>query len=90
MGSMGAEDRSEISSSQAEFRAGESYMISKDAEYWPVVICDEEIVQKYFKSRERPANARHADGTWGKDFTAGGDLAGQKCYPVLVPYTLKL
>ena len=78
------------SPSETEFRPGQCYVISKGGEHWPVVICDEEIVTKYFKGKERPANARQADGTWGQDFVAGGDRAGQICYPALVPYTLKL
>ena len=85
-----ASQRHDATGNEMEFRAGERYFLRKGLVDWPVVICDEEIVQKYFKGKERPANARQADGTWGKDYVAGGKRAGQKCYPALVPGTLKL
>ena len=73
-----------------EFEPGEYRFVKKDGEDWPVVICDEEIVQKYCEGKLRPEEARQADGTWGKQFQAGGSRAGQKCYPALIPGSLKL
>ncbi len=69
---------------------GEYWLVSKDGEQdWPIVICDEDIVQKFFKG-SRPENARKADGTWPKDFQPGGNILGQVCFPVLYLGTLKL
>lgn len=71
-------------------QSGEYWLVSKDGEQdWPVVVCDEDIVQRYFKG-PRPENARKADGTWSGLFQPGGDLMGQVCFPVLYLGTLKL
>lgn len=75
---------------QPQVEPGEYWCIKRDGEDWPVVICDEEIVQKFFKGKKRPENARQADGNWGKDFKAGGKLVGQRCYPAIHPGTLEL
>jgi hypothetical protein len=69
---------------QLEVKSGEFWCIKMNDEEWPVVICDEEILQRFFKDQPRPANARRANGTWIKD------SAGNKCYPALIPGTLKL
>ena len=69
---------------------GEYWLVSADDEQdWPVVICDEEIVQNFFKG-PRPENARKSDGTWHELFMPGGDLLGQACFPVLYLGTYKL
>ena len=69
---------------------GEYWLISKDGEQdWPVVICDEEVVQTCFRG-PRPENARKADGTWPELFQPGGELLGQVCFPVLYLGTYKL
>ncbi len=69
---------------QLEVKAGDLWCIKENGEDWPVVICDEEIVQKFSKGKPRPANARRSNGTWTKE------SAGNKCYPALVPGTLKM
>lgn len=73
-----------ISHALNEVKPGEYWCVRKDGEDWPVVICDEEIVQKFFKGKPRPANARRSDGTWAKE------SASHKCYPAVLPGTLKL
>ena len=71
-------------------QSGEYWLVSKDGEQdWPVVICDEDIVQSYFKG-SRPENARKVDRTWPELFQPGGNLMGQVCFPVLYLGTLKL
>ena len=73
-----------LSQAQSEFKPGEFWCVKKDGEDWPVVICDEEIVQKFFKAKQRPENARRSDGTWARE------SAGNKCYPAVVSGTLKM
>ena len=75
---------------QIDTRPGEYWLVSKDGEQdWPVVICDEEIVQKYFKG-PRPENASVVDGTWPELFQPGGDLRQSFCFPILYLGTLEL
>ncbi len=75
---------------QSGAQPGEYWLVSKDGEQdWPVVICDEEMVQAYFRG-SRPENARKADGTWHEVFQRGSDLLGQVCFPVLYLGSLKL
>ena len=76
---------------QVDAEAGEYWLAIKDGrEPWPVVICDEEMIEKFFADNPRPKNARRADGTWRKGFRPRGDLTGQKCFPAMYLGTMKL
>ena len=77
-------DRSIVSRAQTETAAGEFWTIKKDGEDWPLIVCDEEMVQKYYGKKQRPANARQPDGTWADDYKNGENRVGQRCYPTLV------
>lgn len=71
------------SHAQIEVEPGALWYVKKDGEDWPVVICDEEIVRKFFKGKPRPDNARRSDGTWAKE------SIGHECYPAVIPGNLK-
>lgn len=76
---------------QSNAEAGEIWLAVKDGqEPWPVVICDEDMLQSFFGDYERPKNARRADGTWHKACGPRGRLAGQKCFPAMYLGTWKL
>ena len=76
---------------QTDAEAGEYWLAKKDGrEPWPVVICDEEMIEKFFADKPRPKNARRADGTWRKEFRPRGDLTGQKCFPAMYLGTMRL
>lgn len=64
--------------------------MKQDGEDWPVVICDEEIIQTFFTRSPRPGSARQADGSWGKDYKAGGFSISGRRFPALCLGTLKL
>lgn len=72
-----------LSQKQSEVRPGDYWCSTIDGEDWPVVICDEEIVQRFFEGT-RPATARQPSGLWERVSTAS------KSYPALIPGTLKL
>ncbi|KAL2043924.1 hypothetical protein N7G274_003444 [Stereocaulon virgatum] len=76
-------DRSIASHTQAETTAGEFWTIKKEGEDWPLIICDEEMVQRYYVKKQRPANARQPDGTWPDGYKNGENGVGQRCYPTL-------
>ena len=63
---------------------GELWLSAKKNEVpWPVVICDEEMLQVLLKGRDRPVNARQEDGTWRNRYGPGGHLADQRCFPTM-------
>ena len=71
-------------------RPGEYWLVSQNGELdWPVVICDKDIVHRYFRG-PRSENARVSDGTGPDVFQYGGYLNGQFCFPVLYLGTLEL
>ena len=75
---------------QLDAEAGELWLSSKkDEDPWPVVICDEEMLQILAKGK-RPLNARQEDGNWRKDYCPGGDLADQRCFPTMRLGTMQL
>lgn len=63
-------------------------MVKINGEDWPLVICDEDMVQEFFKE-VRPANGCQADGTWCKDLRGGNDSFGLKVFPVLYLGTMR-
>lgn len=76
---------------RSEAEAGEYWLALKDGrELWPIVICNEEMIEKFFSEHPRPANARRAGGTWRRDFQPRGDPTGQKCFPTMYLGTWKL
>ena len=80
-----------LKAAQSDAEAGEYWLALKDGrEPWPIVICNEEMIEKFFSDNPRPANARRADGTWRKKFRPRGDLTGQKCFPAMYLGTWKL
>ena len=74
-----------------DVKAGECWLLkTADEGDWPVLICDENIVQKHFqKAAKRPGHARKADGTWPKGFGPGCTFSEQRCYPALYLGNLK-
>lgn len=73
-----------------EPREGDYLSIKQDGEDWPIVICDEEIIHTFFIRSTRPGSARQADGTWGKDYKAGGFSLSERRFPAIFLGTLKL
>jgi hypothetical protein len=76
-------DRSNVSRTQTETAAGDFWTIKQNGEDWPLIICDEEMVQKYYVKKQRPANARQPDGTWADGYKTGESRVGHRCYPTL-------
>ncbi|KAL9127767.1 MAG: hypothetical protein Q9217_003425 [Psora testacea] len=62
--------------------AGQYWAVKKDGEEWPVVICDEEIVQLYFEG-VGAKGARRVDGTWDLTARPGGSQARKMILPCL-------
>ena len=77
---------------QMDAEPGELWLSAKKMEDpWPVVVCDEEMLQTLMKGKDRPANAPQENGIWRKEFRPGGDLAGQRCFPTMyLGTTMKL
>ena len=73
-----------------EPKEGDYFSIKRDGEDWPVVICDEEIIQTSFSSLSRPEGARRADGTWSREYKAGGFSVSSRRFPVINLGTLEL
>ena len=70
---------------------GELWLSAKENEDpWPVVICDEELLQTLLEGQARPGNARREDGSWYKGYGPGGGLAEQRCFPTMRLETAKL
>lgn len=69
---------------------GDFWMIQRGSEHWPVVICEESIVETYFKKKGRPENARQADGKWNKAYGSGGLDKDNKCFPAVFLGTWQL
>lgn len=68
---------------QLHAEAGELWLSAKkDQDPWPVVICDEEMLQALAKGK-RPTNARQNNGNWSKEFCISGDLVWQRCFPTM-------
>ncbi|MCJ1282514.1 hypothetical protein MMC26_001837 [Xylographa opegraphella] len=69
---------------QTNAEAGDYFMIfKKGKERMPGVICDEEMINKFFK-RNRP------DGSYHKRFSPHGKYPGQKSYPFMYLDGLKI
>lgn len=73
-----------------EPKEGDYLSIKQDGEDWPIVICDEEIIQTFFPRSPRPGSARQADGTWNKDYKAGGFSIDDRHFPAIYLGTLRL
>ena len=73
-----------------EPKEGDYLCIKKNGEDWPIVICDEEIIQTFFTQPPRPRSARRADGTWEKDYKAGGFLISDRRFPAINLGTMEL
>lgn len=83
-------EQSRLLQAHDKVQAGQYFFTKAGDQDWPVVICDEDIVKRYFNVRKRPDHARLADGTWGKDYEPGGKHADRRSYPALVPGQLTL
>lgn len=70
--------------------AGEFWIIKRNGEDWPIIICDEEIIWTFFKGRIRPFNARQADGNWPEEYKNDGIRESQRCYPAVQLGPLRL
>lgn len=77
---------------QKDVNPGEYRCIKKDGEDWPIVICDEDMLQKFFKdqAQARPINAYRPNGTSAKEVKREDMYAGQKCYAAIFLGTLEL
>ena len=73
-----------------EPKEGDYFCVKKHGEDWPIVICDEEILQTFFANHPRPLSARRADGSWGKDYKTGGFSINDRRFPALNLETLEL
>lgn len=73
-----------------EPKEGDYLSVKQDGEDWPILICDEEMVQTFFTRSPRPGNARQADGTWGKEYKAGGPSISDRRFPAIFLGTLKV
>ncbi len=73
-----------------EPKEGDYFSIKKNGEDWPVVICDEEIIQTFFARSPRPESARQADGTWVRDYKTGGISSSDRRFPAINLGTLEL
>ncbi|KAL8739810.1 MAG: hypothetical protein Q9190_007425, partial [Brigantiaea leucoxantha] len=82
----------ELAKAQSEAEAGDFWLVApKGKEQWPVVICDEDMVMRFFKKNlKRPLNARQVDGSWPKDNGSGAFQAYDRCFPAMYLGTLKL
>ena len=69
---------------------GEYLCIKKDGEDWPVVICDDEFIKTFFGHLLRPKGARRDDGSWDRDYKAGGILFSDRRYPAIILGTMEL
>lgn len=73
-----------------EPKEGDYFTFKKNGEDWPIVTCDEEIIQTFFSSSPRPKTARQPDGTWGRDYKIGGLLINDRRFPAIDLATLQL
>ena len=73
-----------------EPKEGDYFSIKKNGEDWPMIICDEEIIQTFFTQTPRPESARRADGTWERNYKAGGFSIRDRHFPALNLGTLEL
>ena len=51
-------------SSQLKTVAGDYWTMKEGREDFPVVVCDDEIVEEFFEYKRRPLSAQREDGTW--------------------------
>ena len=77
------EKKPTATSDQIETVAGDYWTIKQYDEDWPIVICDDEMVEEFFKAKKRPSNARQADGTWLRDYKIDGDRVDRRAFPAL-------
>ena len=76
--------RRNLSQTQDETNAREFWTVKRDGEDWPVVVCDEEMVQTFYKGTQRLFSSRVPDGTWPERCKAGEDGVSIRCYPTLL------
>ena len=73
-----------VNTSAWDAHPGELWLsLRKDEEPWPVVICDEEILETLSQDQRRPANARQKDGSWRTEYGPDGRFRDQRCFPTL-------
>ena len=65
-------------------------IVKRGEKPWPVVIMDEQMLQRWAKDFPRPLNARLSDGTWPEEYLPGGSKQGKVMYPTLRLITLKV
>lgn len=73
-----------------EPKEGDYFTIKQDGQDMPIVICDEAMVQTFFARSSRPGSARQADGTWAKDYKAGGFSINDRLFPAIQLGNLEL
>ena len=66
-----------------EPQEGDYFTIKHNGDDWPIVTCDEEIIETYFKRLSRPESARQADGTWERDYKIDGCLIRERRFPFI-------
>lgn len=71
-----------VSRWQLETKAGDYWIVKEEGEYFPVVICDDECIEEFFESKDRPVSARQADGNWNPDYKLEHALANERVFPV--------
>ena len=67
---------------RTEPKPGDYYLIQrKDGEIWPGVVCDEEMVVKFFKQKNMPSETKQQNGNW--PHTIQPQTPGQYVYPMM-------
>ena len=77
-----------LAQDQMETKAGDLWSTKREGDEWPIVICDEEMIQSFFK--RRPESARQVNGNWLEDYKIGGKLHDKRCFPALILGIVKL
>lgn len=80
-----------LQNSAHETVAGDFWLITRLGEDWPVLVCDENMVQNFFnKEKGRPENAVQANGKWTKAYQMGGIDEEKRCFPCVFLGSYKL
>ena len=67
---------------QQDTVAGDYWTVQIDGDHFPVVVCDDEIIEEFFNCKERPKSARQADGNWSAGYKLGQASASERQFPV--------
>jgi hypothetical protein len=70
--------------SSSEVQVGQYWLATANGlQSWPVVICDEDMIQTFFKGHWRPPSARQPDGSWMAGFGDSGIYVVDRTFPAL-------